>query len=80
MKMTVEVDCTPEEARRFLGLPDVSAFNDALVKEMQANLHALEPAEVMKNWMSFGLGAQEQFAKLMQAGMQAAAVPTKPGE
>ena len=33
MKMTVEVDCTPEEARRFLGLPDVAplhaAMNDA---------------------------------------------------
>ena len=21
MKMTIEVDCTPEEARRFMGLP-----------------------------------------------------------
>ena len=28
MKMTIEVDCTPEEARRFMGLPDVSARND----------------------------------------------------
>lgn len=80
MKMTVEVDCTPEEARRFLGLPDVSGLNEALVKEMQANLHALEPAELMRNWMAFGAGAQEQFAKLMQAGLQAAAAPTKPKE
>ena len=23
MKITVDVDCTPEEARAFLGLPDV---------------------------------------------------------
>jgi len=80
MKMTVEVDCTPEEARRFLGLPDVSALNEALVKEVQANLHALEPAELMKNWMAFGLGAQEQFAKMMQVGLQAAAPASKPAE
>jgi Family of unknown function (DUF6489) len=76
MKMTVEVDCTPEEARRFMGLPDVSALNEALVGEMQsrmaANLQAISPDELMKNWMAFGTGAQEQFRKLMEAGMTAA--------
>ena len=40
MKMTVEVDCSPEEARRFLGLPDVSALNDHMVREMQARMDA----------------------------------------
>lgn len=39
MKVTVDVDCTPEEARRFLGLPDVSkaneAYVDAVLKAMQ---------------------------------------------
>jgi hypothetical protein len=76
MKMTVEVDCTPEEARRFLGLPDVSALNEALVAEMQkrasANMAMLSPDELMKNWMTFGVGAQEQFRKLMEAGLGAA--------
>ena len=73
MKMTIEVDCSPEEARRFLGLPDVSALNDQLVKEMQArmsaNMTALSPDELMKSWMAFGAGAQEQFRKLMEAGL-----------
>jgi hypothetical protein len=39
MKVQVEIDCTPEEARRFLGLPDVSKANDvyidAIAKAMQ---------------------------------------------
>jgi hypothetical protein len=73
MKMTVEVDCTPEEARRFMGLPDVSTLNEALVAEMQArmtaNMSALAPEELMKNWMAFGAGAQEQFRKLMDVGL-----------
>ncbi|MFY8194196.1 DUF6489 family protein [Novosphingobium sp. B1] len=34
MKVTVEVDCTPEEARRFLGLPDVSKANDVYVESV----------------------------------------------
>ena len=28
MKINVEVDCTPEEARRALGLPDVTMLHD----------------------------------------------------
>lgn len=71
MKMTIEVDCTPEEARRFLGLPDVSVLNDHLVSEMSkridANINMLNPEEFMKNWMSVGAGAQEQFRKFMEA-------------
>ena len=77
MKMTVEVDCTPEEARRFLGLPDVSSLNDHLVNEMKkridANMSMISPDELMKNWMAFGTGAQEQFRKLMEVGLSAAA-------
>jgi hypothetical protein len=76
MKMTIEVDCTPEEARRFLGLPDVTAINETLVAEMQkrvsANMSVLSPDELVKNWMTFGAGAQEQFRKLMEAGLGAA--------
>ncbi len=76
MKMTIEVDCSPEEARRFLGLPDVSELNDHLVGEMKkridANMAMVSPDELVKNWMSFGAGAQEQFRKLMEVGMSAA--------
>lgn len=31
MKVNVEVECSPEEARRFLGLPDVTKANDVYV-------------------------------------------------
>jgi len=76
MKMTIEVDCSPEEARRFLGLPDVSSLNEHLVDEMKkridANMSMISPDELMKNWMAFGQGAQEQFRKLMEVGIGAA--------
>jgi hypothetical protein len=73
MKMTIEVDCTPEEARRFMGLPDVTALNDHLVQEMakriDANISMLSPDEFMKNWMTFGAGAQDQFRRMMEASL-----------
>jgi hypothetical protein len=71
MKVTIEIDCSPVEARSFMGLPDVTSLNDHLVEEMKtridANLHMLQPEELLKNWISFGGQAQEGFMKLMQA-------------
>jgi hypothetical protein len=73
MKMTIEVDCTPQEARAFMGLPDVSGLNEKLVEEMQkrmtSNIAMLSPDELMKNWAAFGAGAQEQFRQLMAAAV-----------
>ena len=47
MKLNIEIDCTPAEARAFLGLPDVTGINEHLVSEMQkridANVSALAP-------------------------------------
>jgi hypothetical protein len=71
MKVNVEIDCTPAEARAFLGLPDVTPLNEAMVSEMQtrmqANVAAMQPEELMKTWTSFGLQAQDQFRRLMEA-------------
>jgi hypothetical protein len=71
MKLNVEIDCTPAEARAFLGLPDVTALNEHLVAEMKkrmdANIALAAPEELMRNWMAFGGQASEQFLKLMSA-------------
>ncbi|MEE2565368.1 DUF6489 family protein [Hyphobacterium marinum] len=70
MKVKVDIDCTPEEARTFFGLPNVTPLNDALVEEMtkrmQENIGALEPEALMRNWMSFGGQMQDQFMSLMR--------------
>jgi hypothetical protein len=74
MKVNVEVECTPAEARAFLGLPDVTPLNDAMVAEMQkrmeANVAAMQPEELMKTWTSFGLQAQDQFRRLMESAVK----------
>ena len=79
MKVTIDIDCTPQEARVFMGQPDMSPLNDHLVEEMrkrmEANISALQPDELMKSWFANAQGAQEQFMKLM-----ATAAGTKPGK
>jgi Family of unknown function (DUF6489) len=55
VKVTINVDCTPEEARAFFGLPDVVPMHDALLKELQdrlaANIRAMDPTELLRAWM-----------------------------
>jgi hypothetical protein len=71
MNVKIEIDCTPKEARAFLGLPDLEPLNthlvDEMTKKMDANIHILQPEELMKTWTAFGLQAQDQFQKLMTA-------------
>ncbi len=55
MKITVDIDCTPEEARAFLGLPDVKPMQDHLMQEIQermtASLRAMTPEDMLKTWL-----------------------------
>jgi hypothetical protein len=68
MKITVDVDCTPEEARTFLGLPDVRPMQDALMKQIQDqmanNLHAMDPETMFKVWLPAGVQSMEQLQKM----------------
>jgi hypothetical protein len=73
MRVTVNVDCTPEEARAFLGLPDVSKLNELLVDRVAAqaesNLDLVDPRELMNAWTSLGGMMREQFLSAMTAAV-----------
>lgn len=79
MKVRIEAECTPEEARAFLGLPNVAPLNDRMVEEMsrrfQANGAALQPDQLMQSWASWGGQAGDQFRKLMQTVVASAVTP-----
>ena len=40
MKITVDVDCTPLEARQFMGLPDVEPMQKAAMAEIEKRMMA----------------------------------------
>ncbi|HEY0085809.1 MAG TPA: DUF6489 family protein [Allosphingosinicella sp.] len=54
MKISVDVDCTPEEARRFLGLPDLTpvhqAYVDKMTRAVTDGVTAESMTELMKSW------------------------------
>jgi len=76
VKITVNIDCTPEEARTFLGLPDVKPMQDVLMKQledrMSANIQAMDPENLMKTWLPVGLQNLEQIQKFMWTQMATA--------
>jgi len=79
MKVTMEMDMTPQEARAFMGLPDVAPMQNKMMEEMQARTKAAfdanDPEGMMRAWMP--LGGAEAFQKLQKAMWDSAAAMVK---
>ena len=62
MKINVEVDCTPAEARAFMGLPDVQpmqkAVMDQLQDKMSTSINAFAPETLMQSWFNPNVSVQ----------------------
>ena len=73
MKFTMNVDCTPEEARAFLGLPDVKPMQEEMLKEVQkrlsASLKAMDPETLVKTWLPATVQGYEQLQEMFLAQM-----------
>lgn len=73
MKISIDIDCTPDEARRFLGLPDVAPMQEALMAQvqerMEANLKALEPEALFQTWLPASIQGFDQLQKMFWSQM-----------
>lgn len=71
MKFTVNVDCTPEEARAFLGLPDFAPMQQAVLSQMQEqvqkNMSAMDPEGIMQAWMPNAMSGMQAFSDLQKS-------------
>src|SRR5207237_7204499 len=56
MKATIEIDCTPEELRAFMGLPDVRPLQASLMKDLETRIKdtadRMAPENIIKSWFS----------------------------
>src|SRR4051812_46155355 len=85
MKVTVNIDCTPEEARTFLGLPDLQPMQAAVMAEVErrmlAEMDRFSPEAIMKSWLSLvpqnSEQMQEAFTRMFQQGLGGGKPPTK---
>ncbi|MWV26335.1 DUF6489 family protein [Aurantiacibacter rhizosphaerae] len=81
MKVNIEIDCSPEEARRFMGLPDVEQANEIYIESISkamkgvSNIDQLE--QYAKQIAPMGQMGMKMFQNFMEnAAKGAGAVPT----
>lgn len=81
MKVSVEINCTPEEARRFLGLPDVTKANEAYteaVTKMMKGAGSLDQLQSMASSLApMGMMGMKMFQQMVESGVAMAGVGKK---
>ncbi|MEI6484741.1 MAG: DUF6489 family protein [Sphingomonadales bacterium] len=81
MKISFDIECTPQEARAFFGLPDLEPVHALYLDRMKTAItEGVTPADwekMIRTWAPGIAGGFEQWQKLMMAGLTAAADTTK---
>jgi len=69
MKVTFDIDLTPEEARKLMGLPEIEPMQqrllDQLEKRISSNLSFMDPEQLVKSVLPVGAQGFEQFQNLL---------------
>lgn len=68
MKIKFDIECTPQEARTFFGLPDVEKMQEIMMQEIQAkmleSISGVDPESMMKTWMPTGMKGLDQMQNM----------------
>jgi len=78
VNIKIDLDISPEEVRRLMGLPDVQAFQEELMhrirEQMDAGAEGYDPQTLMRPFMDNALASMDVFQKMMSgvAGMAGA--------
>jgi len=63
MKMNIEINCTPEEARQFMGLPDVEKANAVYIDTIAAAMKGVSNTDQLEQYA-------KQLAPMGQMGLK----------
>jgi len=69
VKVNIELEMTPEEFRKAMGLPDVQPFQDELMRkireQMEAGVDGYDPLSLLKPFVSQGFDSVSSYQKMM---------------
>ena len=72
MKLNIEIDCTPEEARQMMGLPDLAPVQDRYVAKLADMAEGgIKPEMIealVRSWAPMGETGLGIWRKLFEAG------------
>jgi len=73
MKVNIEIDCSPEEARRFMGLPDVEQANAIYVDSIASAMKGVTNTEQLEQYAKQLAPMGQMGLKMFQNFMEGAA-------
>ncbi len=73
MNIRIDLDVTPEEMRKLVGLPDVDSFNrelmDQIRERMLAGAEGYDPLSLFQPYLSSSMAGMDAFRKFMGSAM-----------
>jgi Family of unknown function (DUF6489) len=84
MNIKLDLDITPEEVRRLMGLPDFQAFQQELLERIRAQMElgteGYDPLSLMRPFMSQAAASMDAFQRMFGSVLGAAAKGTSKGQ
>ena len=84
MKITIEIDCTPDEARETLGIPDVKPMQEAMMgdieERMRSAMQSMDAETLVKTWMPANIQGLETLQKAFWSQMTSGLGKTPPSD
>ena len=76
MMIKLDIDCTAEEARRFLGLRELQPMQEAVLNELQqqmiANIRAMDAKAMLESWLPATLKGFDQLQQMFASHLAGA--------
>ena len=77
MNIKIDMDISPEEVRKLMGLPDVQGFQEELMgrirEQMDAGAEGYDPQTLMKPFFNNAFASMDAMQKMMSGAMGMAA-------
>jgi hypothetical protein len=75
MNVKIDIDITPEEMRKLLGLPDVEAFQRELLNDIRARMlegaEGYDPLKLFQPYVAGSMASWDMFQKMFSAAVGA---------
>jgi hypothetical protein len=74
MNVKIDIDISPEEVRRLVGLPDVEAFQRQLMEDIRARMasgaEGYDPLKLFQPYLSSTMASWDMFRNMMSAAAE----------
>jgi Family of unknown function (DUF6489) len=77
LKINIDIDMTPDEARKLMGMPDMEPLQKAMMVKLEEKMHEAldemsQPDYLFKRFFPVGIQGMEQFQRMTQEVMERA--------